>query len=212
MDGILGHKLGMTQIFSEDGKAIPVTVLEVGPCRVVQRKTAETDGYEAVQVGLVEKRPVRHVIKPMAGHFAKAGVEPSKRLTEIPVPGDSQLAPGDEIKVSIFAENDFVDVIGTSKGRGFQGVVKRYNAKGGKATHGSMHHRAPGSIGQASDPSRVFPGVKLPGQMGSARVTVRNLRVVQVDEERNLLVVRGAVPGANGAPVAVRRSNKRTAT
>ena len=208
MEGILGKKLGMTQIFGDGGAMVPVTVLEVGPCLVVQRKTQATDGYEAIQVGLVEKRAPRNVTKPMKGHFAKAGVAPTRRLREFPVEASSELKAGDELKASIFNAGEFVDVVGTGKGKGFQGVVKRHGFRGGRATHGSMFHRAPGSIGASSFPSRVYPGMRAAGRMGGKRVTSKNLRVVQVDAERNLILVSGAVPGATGSYVAIRRAKK----
>ena len=208
MEGILGKKLGMTQIFGDGGTVVPVTVLEVGPCLVVQRKTAATDGYEAVQIGLVEKSSPRKVTQPMKGHFAKAGVAPTRRLREFPVEAGSELKAGDEIKATIFNAGEFVDIVGTGKGKGFQGVVKRHGFRGGRATHGSMFHRAPGSIGASSFPSRVYPGMRAAGRMGGKQVTSKNLRVVQVDEERNLILVRGAVPGATGSYVAIRRAKK----
>ena len=208
MPGILGRKVGMTQIFAEDGNAYPVTVIEAGPCLVVQRKSAESDGYDAVQVGLVDERPVKRVTRPSAGHFKKAGVAPVRRLTEFRVDADSELKPGDQIKADIFAVDDHVDVIGTGKGKGFQGVMKRHGFGGGRATHGSMFHRAPGSVGQASDPSRVFPGTRLPGRMGGKRVTAKNLRIVKLDAEKNLLYVRGSVPGSNNSYVAVRPAKR----
>lgn len=208
MQGILGKKLGMTQVFGDRGTMVPVTVLEVGPCLVVQRKTEATDGYEAVQIGLVEKKAPRKVPKPMRGHFAKAGVAPTRRLQEFPIPADSELKAGDEVKASIFNPGEFVDVVGTGKGKGFQGVVKRHGFAGGRATHGSMFHRAPGSIGASSFPSRVYPGMRAAGRMGGKRVTSKNLRVVSVDAERNLILVSGAVPGATGSYVAIRRAKK----
>ena len=208
MEGILGRKLGMSQVFADDGTVIPVTVVQAGPCRVVQRKTAAKDGYEAAQIGLVEERAPRGVTEPMEGHFKNAGVDPVRRLAEFSVADDDEVQVGDEVKVSIFEENDYVDVIGTSKGRGFQGVIKRHGFAGGRATHGSMFHRAPGSIGQASDPSRVFPGTRLPGRLGGKRVTVKNLQVVRVDEEEDLLYLKGAVPGPNKAYVAIRRAKR----
>jgi large subunit ribosomal protein L3 len=208
MEGILGRKLGMTQIFAEDGTVIPVTVLEAGPCLVVQRKTTDKDGYEAVQLGLVDKRAPKRVTQPMKGHFDRAGVAPTRRLAEFRVDADSELAAGDQVKASIFAAEDYVDVVGTSKGRGFQGVVKRHGFRGGRATHGSMFHRAPGSIGQSSDPSRVFPGLRLPGRMGGKRVTTKNLQVVKVDDEKNLLFVKGAVPGPRGGYLQIRRAKR----
>jgi large subunit ribosomal protein L3 len=208
MEGILGKKLGMTQIYLEDGTAVPVTVVLAGPCTVVQRKTAERDGYDAVQIGLVEKRPPRRVPKPLAGHFAKAGATPSRRLVEFQVEPGDEIATGDQVVASIFAADDYVDVVGTSKGKGFQGVIKRHGFRGGRATHGSMFHRAPGSIGASAFPSRVYPGLKLPGRMGGARVTAKNLRVVKVDPEQNLLYLRGAVPGANDGYLAIRRAKR----
>ncbi len=208
MNGILGKKLGMTQLFSDEGRVIPVTVVEAGPCLVVQRKTNKTDGYEAVQLGLVEARPPRKVTQPRAGHFAKAGVAPTRRLMEFAVTADSEAKAGDEVKVTIFEADEYVDVTGTSKGKGFQGVVKRYGFGGGRATHGSMFHRAPGSIGMSATPSRVLKGKRLPGQMGAKRITVKNLKVVKVDEENNLIYLRGAVPGANNSYLALRKSTR----
>ncbi len=208
MPGILGTKIGMTQIYDDDGTAVPVTLIKAGPCVVVQRKTTETDGYESVQLGLVEARAAKHVNQPRAGHFARAGVEPTRRLAEFRVEADDELQPGDEVRVSRFEVAQFVDVSATSKGKGFQGVMKRHGHHGGRATHGSMFHRTPGSIGQASDPSRVFPGVKLPGQMGNKQITSKNLLVVKVDEEQDLLYLRGAVPGPRGGTIAIRRAKK----
>lgn len=207
MSGILGKKMGMTQIYAEDGTAIPVTVVAAGPCLVVQRKTADSDGYEAVQIGLVEDKKIK-ANKPMSGHFDKAGVAPVREIAEFPVEAGSELKAGDEIKASIFAADDYVDVVGTSKGKGFQGVMKRHGFGGGRATHGSMFHRAPGSIGQSAYPSRVFPGLRLPGQMGNKRVTVKNLKVVQVDEEKNLIYLRGAVPGGRNGYVAIQPAKR----
>jgi len=204
--GILGKKVGMTQLFRKDGAVEPVTVIRAGPCVVVQAKTAGRDGYEAVQLGLVEERPAR-VVKPIAGHYKKAGVPPTRVRREVDVaPGGEPLKAGDQVLVSVFADGDRVDVIGTSRGHGFQGVVKRHHFRGGAATHGSMFHRAPGSIGASSYPSRVVKGMRAAGRMGGERVTVRNLRVVQVDVENNLLLVRGAIPGAAGGYVIVRKA------
>ncbi len=208
MEGLLGRKLGMTQIYSPEGKAVPVTVVKAGPCLVVQRRTSDCDGYEAVQVGLVEERPARKATQPMQGHFRRAGVEPMRRIEEFAVGSDEEWKAGDEIKASIFVEEEYVDVVGTSKGKGFQGVVKRHGFAGGRATHGSMFHRAPGSIGQASDPSRVFPGLQAPGRMGGKRVTVKNLKVVKVDEERGLLFLRGSVPGPRNGYLAIKRAKR----
>lgn len=208
MEGILGRKLGMTQIFTDDGSAVPVTVVEAGPCVVVARRTTAKDGYEAVQLGLVEAKPPRRVTKGQQGHFAKAGVTPTRKLAEFGVGAEEEAAPGDQIKVSIFAEQDWVDVTATSKGRGFQGVIKRHNFGGGRASHGSMFHRAPGSIGNSSDPSRVYPGMRLPGRMGGVRSTTKNLLVVKVDEEKNLIYLRGSVPGAPNGYVSIRRAKR----
>jgi large subunit ribosomal protein L3 len=205
--GIIGRKLGMTQLFGDDGTVQPGTVIKAGPCVVVQRKTATTDGYEAVQIGLVEERPAK-VTKPVAGHYKKANVPPTRVRREVGMAaGDAtETKPGDQVLVSIFANGDTVDVIGVSRGKGFQGVMKRHHFAGGAATHGSMFHRAPGSIGASSYPSRVIKGMRAPGRMGGERVTVRNLRVVRVDPENHLLVVRGAVPGAPNGYVIVRKA------
>jgi len=207
VDGILGKKLGMTQIYSDDGLALPVTVVQAGPCLVVQRKTAETDGYEAVQVGLVEDNAPK-ANQAANGHFQKAGVAPMRHLVEFPVEDGSEAAPGDQFKASVFSEDEYVDVAGTSKGKGFQGVIKRHGFGGGRATHGSMFHRAPGSIGRSATPSRVFPGQKMPGRMGGERVTVKNLKVVKVDDENNLLYLRGAVPGSAGGYLTIQRAKR----
>ena len=208
MEGILGRKLGITQIFTDDGATVPVTVVEAGPCVVVARRTTDRDGYEAVQLGLVEARPPRRVTKPQQGHFKKAGVTPTRRVVEFAVTADETWNPGDQVKVTIFQEKDYVDVVGTSKGKGYQGVVKRHGFRGGRATHGSMFHRAPGSIGGSSYPSRVYPGMLSGGRMGGERVTVKNLLVVKVDEEKNLIYLRGAVPGAPNAYVAIKRAKR----
>jgi large subunit ribosomal protein L3 len=207
--GILGKKIGMTQVFRADGQVVPVTVLKAGPCVVVQRKTPTTDGYDAVQVGLVEGIKPQRLTKPELGHLKKGGAEGVRYLKEFRLKaGDGDLKPGDRILVDQFKPKEKVDVIGTSKGRGFAGLVKRHHFRGGPATHGSMFHRAPGSIGASSFPSRVFPGMRMAGHMGNAQVTVRNLEIVQVDAEDNLLVVKGAVPGPNGSYVVVRRAKK----
>ena len=204
--GLIGRKVGMTQIFGEDGSASPATVLKAGPCVVVQQKSAARDGYEAVQLGLVEDRPAR-VTKPVAGHYAKANVPPTRVRREMPLDGDGE-APkeGEQLLVSLFEKGDQVDVTGISRGRGFQGVIKRHGFGGGRATHGSMFHRAPGSIGQSSYPSRVIKGMRGPGRMGGDRVTTRNLRVLQVDAENHRIVVGGAVPGAPGGYVVIRKA------
>ena len=205
VQGIIGKKVGMTQVFAEDGRALPVTVIEAGPCVVVQRKSKDRDGYAAVQLGLVESRKAKRITKPMKGHFDKAGLPPCRVLRELPVPEDAEVAVGDKVSVDLFAPGDAISVVGVSKGRGFQGVMKRHNFGGGKASHGSMFHRAPGSIGQSAYPSRVLKGMKAAGHMGSDRVTVRNLEVVRVDTDNNLLIVRGSVPGAGGSYVVIRK-------
>jgi large subunit ribosomal protein L3 len=207
LTGIIGRKVGMTQLFAQDGTVVPGTVIKAGPCVVVQAKTVATDGYEAVQLGLVEERPAR-VRKPLAGHYRKAGVPPTRVRREVTVAKGAE-APkaGDQVLVNVvFNSGDRVDVIGISRGKGFQGVMKRHNFRGGAATHGSMFHRAPGSIGASSFPSRVIKGMRAAGRMGGDRVTTRNLKVVQVDADNNLLVVRGSVPGAPGGYVVVRKA------
>jgi len=207
LTGIIGKKVGMTQLFSPDGTVTPGTVIKAGPCVVVQAKAAASDGYEAVQIGVVGARPAR-VTKPLEGHFKKAGVPPTRVRREVTVvKGDAAPTAGETVLVTgVFNNGDRVDVIGTSRGKGFQGVMKRHNFAGGAATHGSMFHRAPGSIGASSYPSRVVKGMRAAGRMGGDRVTVRNLKIVQVDAENNLLVVHGAVPGAPGSYVVVRRA------
>jgi large subunit ribosomal protein L3 len=203
--GLIGKKVGMTQLFAADGTVTPATVLKAGPCVVVQRKTAENDGYESVQLGLVEDKPAR-VRKPLAGHYKKANVPPTRVRREVRIAKDADPKAGDQVNVSIFADGERVDVIGVGRGKGFQGVVKRHNFGGGAATHGSMFHRAPGSIGASSFPSRVVKGMRAAGRMGGDRVTVRNLKVARVDADNNLLVVRGAVPGAPGGYVIIRKA------
>jgi len=210
VSGILGRKLGMAQVFAEDGSVVPVTVLKAGPCVVVQRKTRENDGYEAVQLGLVEFVKPKRVNKPETGHLKKNNVPPLRFLRELRL-GDAkeEAKAGDKVLVEeIFKADDRVDVVGVSKGKGWAGFVKRHHFRGGAATHGSMFHRAPGSIGASSYPSRLWPGQRMAGQMGNARATARNLRVVQVDSDEHLLLVRGAVPGKNGGYVVIRRSSK----
>jgi large subunit ribosomal protein L3 len=205
--GILGKKIGMTQVFRPDGQVVPVTVLKAGPCVVVQRKTPNTDGYDAIQLGLVEGIKTKKLTKAAQGHTKKAGADGVKYTREFKLnPGDGDFKMGDRVLVDQFKPKQMVDVIGVSKGRGFAGVVKRHHFRGGPGAHGSMFHRAPGSIGASSFPSRVFPGMKMGGHMGTERVTVRNLEVVEVDSDDNLLVVKGAVPGPNGGYVMVRRA------
>jgi len=206
VEGLIGIKLGMTQIYSEDGTLIPVTVVKAGPCRVVQKKTLETDGYEAVQLAFKDVKEKR-LTKPVLGHFRKYGVAPAKYIKEFK--GDiSSLEIGQEITVDIFKEGDLVDVTGTTKGKGFQGVVRRYGFAGGPASHGSMFHRAPGSIGSSAFPSRVRKNKRLPGHMGNKKRTVQNLEVVKIKKEEDLLLVKGALPGGRNSLVIVRKSKK----
>ena len=207
--GILGKKIGMTQIFRPDGQVVPVTLLKAGPCMVVQRKTPATDGYDAVQLGLLEFVKPARINKPSTGHLKKAGVEGAKFIREFKLNGgNGDLKAGDKVLVDQFKPKDMVDVVGISKGRGFAGVVKRHHFRGGEGSHGSMFHRAPGSIGASSYPSRVVPGMRMGGHMGHAQVTVRNLEVIDVDIEDNVLAVKGAVPGPNGGYVVVRRAKR----
>ena len=194
--GILGRKIGMTQLFVND-QAVGVTVIETDPCTIVQIKTNASDGYNALQLGYDEVKESK-VTRPIAGHFGKAGVAPHRHLFEIRIDNPEDYTVGDKLSVDLFEEGDKVDIAGTSKGKGFQGVVKRWNFAGGPATHGSHFHRRPGSVGNCVKPGRVVKGKKLPGQMGSRRTTVRGLKILRVDLERNLLIVKGATPGARG--------------
>jgi len=204
VNGILGKKLGMTQVFAENGDVVPVTVVKAGPCIVVQRKTAQKDGYEAAQLGLVELPPPKRVNKPREGHFKKGDANPVRFLREVRLTaGDGDVKVGDKVLADIFVVNDRVDVSGISKGRGFAGFHKRHHFGGGGAAHGSMFHRAPGSIGASAFPSRVMKGMRAAGHMGNARTTVRNLRVVQVLTDDNTLLVEGAVPGPQGGYVVL---------
>jgi large subunit ribosomal protein L3 len=204
--GIIGRKVGMTQVFDADGTVHPATVIKAGPCVVVQAKTAQTDGYEAVQLGLVEDHAPKGN-KPTTGHFKKANVPPTRVRREVNVAaGGDALKAGDQVLVSIFNNGDRVDVIGTSRGKGFQGVVKRHHFGGGAATHGSMFHRAPGSIGASSFPSRVVKGMRAAGRMGGDRVTIHNLKVLRVDPDNHLLIVEGGVPGAPSGYLIVRKA------
>ena len=196
----------MTQIFAPDGTLVPVTVVEAGPCLVVQRKTPDKDGYVAVQIGLVESRPDRRANRARKGHFDRAGVAPMRNLAEVAVDGDDELKPGDKVLCDTFKEKDHVDVIGVSKGKGFAGVVRRHHFAGGAATHGSMFHRAPGSIGASAFPSRVMPGNRSSGRLGGRQATAKNLIVVRVDTEKNLIYLRGPVPGARRSLVKIVRS------
>ncbi len=205
--GILGKKIGMTQIFAEDGRLIPVTVVEAGPCSVVQKKTVENDGYSAVQLGFGDKKE-KNVNKPMKGHFAKAGVAPKRYLRELKLDNAEELNVGDEIKVDMFEAGDVLDVTGTSKGHGYAGTVKRWGTHRGPMSHGSHYHRGPGSLGACSSPSRVYKGKKLPGHYGVDKVTIQNLDLVKVDTERNLLLVRGSVPGPKGGLLIIKNAVK----
>ena len=205
MRGLLGKKIGMTRIYDIDGNAVPVTVLQAGPCTVTQLKTKDNDGYDAIQVGYGERKQ-KHLSKPLKGHFDKAGVEPKRILAEFEkVPGfDYQV--GQSFHVGIFNEGDYVSVSGISKGKGFTGVIKRHNFARQKKTHGTGHtERAPGSIGQASDPSRVFPGMRMAGQHGNAKVTIENLEIMKIDKENNQLLIKGAVPGAKNSTLFIRK-------
>jgi len=201
VQGLLARKIGMTQVFNAQGELVPVTVVQAGPCVVVERRTSERDGYEAAQVGLVEGKPPRKVTKARAGQFAKSNVPPTRVLCEVPVEAGSATKPGDTVLCDIFAADEVIRVVGTSKGKGFQGAMKRHNFRGGGAGHGSMFHRAPGSIGPSAYPSRVFPGTRMAGRMGADQVTLKRVTVVKVDVERNLVFLKGAVPGGRNALV-----------
>jgi large subunit ribosomal protein L3 len=212
-EGLLGRKVGMTQVFADDGSHVPVTVIQAGPCTITAVRSKATDGYDALQLGFEAKK--KNVTKPMAGHFKKLGVGAvgvvrELRLDRAAAEKLSTYTVGQSLAVDIFTPGELVDVVGVTKGKGFQGGVKRHNWKGGEASHGSMFHRAPGSIGASSDPSRVWPGHRLPGRMGNDRKTILNLPVVRVLPEQNLVLIRGAVPGANGSLVVVRKSVKMT--
>ena len=207
MKGIIGKKLGMTQIFLEDGTRVPVTVIQAGPCVVVQKKTAQTDGYSAVQVGF-ESVAAAGVNKPYLGHCTKSGHGVFRHLREFRNEQAETLNVGDEITADVFAADDVIDVTGTSIGKGFQGVIKRWNFKGGRASHGSRFHRAPGSIGASATPSHVFKNKKMPGQMGNVKVTVQRLKIVRVDAAENLLLIKGAVPGHKNSIVTIKKSVK----
>ena len=205
--GLIGKKVGMTQIFDEKGMIIPVTVIEAGPCVVAQVKTVETDGYNAIQLGFGEVKSHK-VNKPQAGHFAKANVEAKKHLREFRLDSIEGIKVGDELKADVFAAGDKIDVQGTSKGKGFQGVIKRHGQSRGPMGHGSMYHRRPGSMGPTSTPGRVFKGKKLPGHMGRVTVTIQNLDVVKVDLDKNVILVKGSVPGAKGAILKIKSAVK----
>jgi large subunit ribosomal protein L3 len=209
VNGILGIKLGMAQVFTDDGQAVGCTVLQAGPCVVVQRRTKEKDGYDAAQLGLVEFIKPQRVTKPMLGHFKKSDAAPMRHVREVRLDDSADdTKPGDRVLVDRFAPGELVDVTGISKGKGFAGGVKRWHYRGGDSTHGSMHHRAPGGIGGSSFPSRVWPGQHFPGHMGRARVTAKNLRVMKVDADENLLLVFGSVPGPVGTYILIRKARK----
>ena len=205
--GIIGKKIGMTQIFDEKGNVIPVTVIEAGPCVVAQVKTVETDGYDAIQLGFGEIK-AKHINKPDAGHFAKSKIENKKHLREFRLDSIEGVKVGDEVKADIFAAGERVDIQGISKGKGFQGVIKRHGQHRGPMGHGSMYHRRPGSMGATSTPGRVFKGKKLPGHMGRQIITIQNLDVVRVDMDKNVILVKGSVPGAKGAILKIKSTVK----
>jgi large subunit ribosomal protein L3 len=204
--GIIGRKVGMTQVFEADGTVVPVTVVQAGPCLVVQKKSADRDGYESVQIGLGDSRPDRRANSAAKGRFEKAGVAPMRTLAEVRFDAGDEWKPGDKVLCDTFHEQDHVDVIGVSKGKGFAGVVRRHHFKGGGAAHGSMFHRAPGSIGASAFPSRVIKGNRSSGRLGGRRSTAKNLIVVRVDAEKNLLYISGAIPGARRSLVKIMRS------
>ena len=203
--GLIGKKIGMTQIFDENGLVIPVTVIEAGPCVVAQVKTSETDGYNAIQLGFGDVK-AKHINKPEMGHFAKSKLDPKKHLREFRLDDISSFKVGDEVKADIFAAGEKVDIQGTSKGKGFQGVIKRHGQSRGPMGHGSMYHRRPGSMGSTSPPGRVFKGKKLPGHMGRNTITIQNLEVISVDLDKNVILVNGSVPGAKGSILKVKSS------
>lgn len=203
--GLIAKKIGMTQVYNEEGRVVPVTVLEAGPCVVTQVKNLEKDGYVAAQLGLVENKPAKRLSKAETGHLGKNGIAPLRHLREFKIADGTELNVGDEVLASMFEVKDKVLVTGRSKGKGFQGVIRRHGFGGGRMTHGSHFHRAPGSIGQCATPSRVFPGKKMPGHMGDRRVTVKGLEVVRVIEDKNLILVKGAVPGSKGGLVTIRK-------
>ena len=212
VEGLIGRKIGMTQVFGENGTVYPVTVIQAGPCTVIQKKAPKKDGAGTVQIGFVGGRSVRNPLKPELGHFKKAGVPVLRYLREVPCLSPDDVKEGDQVLVDIFAVGEKVRVTGTSKGKGFAGVMKRHNFRGGGGSHGSMFHRRPGSIGASSYPSRVVKGMRMAGQMGHARVTVMNLVVLEADTEHNLLIVKGAVPGAKGSYLMIRKAHGRAGT
>jgi len=208
VNGLIARKIGMTQLLQDDGIMVPVTIVQAGPCVVVQKKTALKDGYDAIQLGFVEFIKPKNVTKPMAGHFKKADAAPVRVLREMRTDGEAAMNPGDKVMVDMFKANEKVHVVGTSIGRGFAGFVKRHHFGGGRASHGSMFHRAPGSIGASAYPSRVLKGMRMAGHLGAARITVQNIQVARVDQENNLLYLRGAVPGPNGGYLVVEKSGR----
>jgi len=208
VNGLIAKKIGMTQLLQDDGIMVPVTIVQAGPCVVVQKKTALKDGYDAIQLGFVEFIKPKNVNKPMGGHFKKANAAPVRILREMRTEGEAAMNPGDKVMVDMFKANEKVHVVGTSKGRGFAGFVKRHHFGGGRASHGSMFHRAPGSIGASAYPSRVLKGMRMAGHLGAARITVQNIQVARVDQENNLLYLRGAVPGPNGGYLVVEKSGR----
>jgi large subunit ribosomal protein L3 len=208
VNGLIAKKIGMTQLLQDDGTMVPVTIVQAGPCVVVQKKTALKDGYDAIQLGFVEFIKPKNVNKPMGGHFKKANAAPVRVLREMRTEGEVAMNPGDKVMVDMFNANEKVHVVGTSKGRGFAGFVKRHHFGGGRASHGSMFHRAPGSIGASAYPSRVLKGMRMAGHLGAARITVQNIQVARVDQENNLLYLHGAVPGPNGGYLVVEKSGR----
>lgn len=206
VEGIIGKKIGMTQIFDDDGSVIPVTIISAGPCAVIQMKTKSKDGYAAVQLGFLEEKPFRKANKPIRGRFAKSEIDPTRILREFKYDESGDIKVGDKFSVELFKVGEKVHVSGKSIGKGFAGVMKRWGFHGGKDTHGSMFHRRPGSIGSSAYPSRVMKGKKLPGHMGNSRVTKKNLTVIDTDKENNILIVKGSIPGSNGGYVLIKKA------
>lgn len=206
VEGIIGKKIGMTQIFDDDGSVIPVTIISAGPCAVIQKKTKSKDGYAAVQLGFIEDKPFRKANKPTRGRFAKSEIDPTRIVREFKYDESSEIKLGDKFSVELFKVGEKVHISGKSIGKGFAGVMKRWGFHGGKDTHGSMFHRRPGSIGSSAYPSRVMKGKKLPGHMGNSRVTKKNLTVIDTDKENNLLIVKGSIPGSNGGYVLIKKA------
>lgn len=207
MKGMIGKKVGMTQVFTED-RVIPVTVVKASPCVITQVKTVDTDGYHAIQMGMIERAKEKNMTNPVKGHLKKSGSPSIRRLMELRLKDPTEHKVGDQLSVNMFASDEIVDVVGHGKGKGFQGVIRRHGFKGGKASHGSMFHRAPGSIGQSAWPSRVWKGMKMGGRTGGKKITVKNLKIVKVDPENNLLFIRGAVPGTANSYLFIRSSGR----